>query len=70
MYYSELLPSALFLAFDLDLPVVAAAHGGQCVPRLLYYLEQFQSISNCVLFWTRLLILLMLRINWTLFLLV
>ncbi len=33
IYYSELLPSAFFLAFDLGLPVVAAAHvGSVCSP--------------------------------------
>ena len=33
IYYSELLPSAFFLAFDLAVPVVAVAHvGSVCSP--------------------------------------
>ena len=43
---------------------------GHCALLLLNYLATYPSILMCPLFWSRLLILLMLRIGWVLFLLV
>ena len=50
IYYSELLPSAFFLAFDLAVPIVAAAHvGSVCSPLTVLSGEVSVNLELCSL---------------------